>query len=204
MNDFRDKIKFMPNGRYKTNSQKAKDFPYYNMYEQDNSFVGRINPKYETRQNKWLKGVSCFVVNKKGQILLERRVSKGLTPGKIDLVSGHLDKEENSIQAMERELQEEIGIKVKKENQLRTIGTLPLIFDNPKGKRKFKIEFFLCNYNNETINIQKDEVDNIFWLPMDEAFELIRQGKTKFPYNEQMEEIFQKVNRSQNIGKERE
>ena len=68
----------------------------------------------------------------------------------------------------------------------------------------FKIEFFLCNYNNETINIQKDEVDNIFWLPMDEVFELIRQGKTKFPYNEQMEEIFQKVNRSQNIGKERE
>ena len=89
--------------------KKQKIFPYYNMYEQDNSFVGRINPKYETRQNKWLKGVSCFVVNKKGEILLERRVSKGLTPGKIDLVSGHLDKEENSIQAMKENYKKKLG-----------------------------------------------------------------------------------------------
>lgn len=204
MESFRDKIKFVPKDKYKPNSQKAKDFPYYNMYEKDGSFVGRINPKHEVRQNKWLQGVSCFVMNEQGKILLEQRAGKGLTPGKIDLVSGHVDKEEMPEQSMKRELQEEVGIKVTKRNQLKSLGTLPLVFESEKNKRKFKIEFFCCQYNNEVIKRQKEEVDNIFWLPMEEVFELIRKGKTKFPYNIQMEEIFQKIRDAKNMDKERE
>ena len=204
MDNFRDKIKFVPKDKYKPKFQKTKDFPYYKMYEEDGSFVGRINPKYEVRQNKWLQGVSCFVMNEQGEILLEKRAGKGLTPGKIDLVSGHVDKEETPEQSMSRELQEEVGIAVTKNSQLRSLGVLPLVFENNNNRRKFKIEFFCCQYNNETMKMQKEEVEDVFWLPMEDVFELIKRGKTKFTYTIQMEEIFQKIGTIKNMNKERE
>lgn len=205
MESFRDKIKIAPKDKYKMDSIKAKDFPYYNMYEKDGSIVGKINPKHELRQNKWLQGVSGFVVNEKGEILLEKRTSTGLTPDKIDLVSGHMDKEETPEQAMIRELREEVGIETTKKNSnLEQLGTIPLIFTSRGSKRKFMITFFYCKYNGQAIQKQNTEVDKIMWLPMSEAFDLIRNGKTKFPYDTQLENIFKKVQEQQNKGKERE
>ena len=43
------------------------------------------------------------------------------------------------------------------------------------------------------MKIQKEEIDKIVWLPLEEAFELIRCGRTKFPKNYDYEEIFEKV-----------
>ena len=121
MENFRDRIKIAPKDKYKINSRNIKDFPYYNMYEKDGKLIGRINPKHELRQGKWLQGVSCFVINEKGEVLLEQRTRKGLTPGKIDLVSGHMEKEETAEECMKRELQEEVGINVTKNKQLKQL-----------------------------------------------------------------------------------
>ena len=63
-------------------------------------------------ENEWLKGVTCFVINEKGEALIEVRANKGLTPGKKDLCSGHLDDRETETQAMIRELREELGIEL--------------------------------------------------------------------------------------------
>lgn len=203
MEDFRDRIKFIPKDKYKM-PEGIKDFPYYKMYEKDGTLVGRVNQKHELIQNKWLEGVSCFVINEKGEILLEGRANTGLTPKKIDLVSGHMDKEETPEQSMKRELEEEIGLKVTSNSQLRQLGTIPLVFVSGQSKRKFRITFFSCQYHGEQITKQDEEIDSISWLPMEEVFDLIREGKTKFPYDIKLEEIFQKVQagREKNRGRE--
>ena len=47
--------------------------------------------------------------------------------------------------------------------------------------------------NNSDVTYQKSEIDKIVWLPLEETFELIQSGKTKFPKNYNYEEIFEKV-----------
>ena len=41
--------------------------------------------------------------------------------------------------------------------------------------------------------IQKEEISDIEWLQMEKAFDLIRQGKTKFLYDKRYEKIFEQV-----------
>ena len=41
--------------------------------------------------------------------------------------------------------------------------------------------------------MQKEEIEKIVWLPLEETFQLIKSGRTKFPTNYDYELIFQKV-----------
>ena len=51
------------------------------------------------------------------------------------------------------------------------------------------------------IKFQKEEVEKIYWVPMQECFELIRSGRTKFPNDYDYEEIFNKVKEIQQGNK---
>ena len=84
----------------------------YRVYDKDGKYKRTIDKTDEKNldESDWLKGVTCFVINEKGEVLIEVRANKGLTPGKNDLCSGHLDNDETETQAMVRELKEELGI----------------------------------------------------------------------------------------------
>ena len=176
---------------------------YYKVYDNNKRFIRRINQKDELQENNFLKGVTCFVVNKKGEVLIEQRARKSkLMPGELDLCSGHVDKEETYTQAMIREYAEELhsGSKEEQEkaineaiNKLKPIIELDLHFKNKGKNRNFFIKFYTLLTENTDINVQQEEIEEILWIPMNECFELIRKGKTKFPYDDRYEEIFEKV-----------
>ena len=157
----------------------------------------RTKKEKEIKNNEWLKGVSCFVLNSKGEVLIEQRANKGLTPGKLDLCSGHIDNVEIPFQSMVRELKEELGIDIRQEYNANlyqlTPKNCPLIFES-KGKQKnFFITFFCLARKNEKIITQKSEVENIRYMNLEDAFELIQTGKTKFPKDFNYEPIFKQV-----------
>ena len=74
----------------------------YNVYNKDGELTRKIDKRQELNisEDEWLKGVTCFVINEKGEVLIEKRVNKGLTPGKLDLCSGHVDGDETQTQAI--------------------------------------------------------------------------------------------------------
>lgn len=96
----------------KINKPKANETKY-RVYDRDGNLKKIILQSEEKNieDNEWLRGVSCFVINENNEILVERRVNRGLTPGKLDLCSGHIDGSETPTQAMIRELKEELGIR---------------------------------------------------------------------------------------------
>ena len=169
----------------------------YKVYDENGEFK-RIIEKAEEKtltENEWLKGVTCFVINEKGEALIEVRANKGLTPGKKDLCSGHLDNKETETQAMVRELREELGIC---EDEARNVikvtpQGVPLGFESKGRIKKFFITFFCLKRKTSKVEIQEEEIDRIVWLPLEEAFELIKSGRTKFPKNYDYSEIFEKV-----------
>ena len=149
-------------------------------------------------KDQYLHGVTCFVINEKNEVLMEVRANTELTPGKIDLVSGHVNGNEVGIAAMLRELDEEIGIKGVLGSDIRRVNDLskPLGFES-KGKiRNFHIDFYCMQTKKHHFTIQPEEVESLKWVPMEKAFEMIKNGETKFPKqqkNVNYDKIFDKV-----------
>ena len=128
----------------------------YNVYNKDGELTRKIDKRQELNisEDEWLKGVTCFVLNEKGEVLIEKRVNKGLTPGKLDLCSGHVDGDETQTQAMIRELGEELGIKTEEAMNVIKITKDGLPFELESGEKKLhffnygillKKKFILCN-----------------------------------------------------------
>lgn len=176
----------------------------YNVYNQNGELIGKIDKNQEQNMNEngWLGGVTCFVINEKGEVLIEKRVNKGLTPGKLDLCSGHIDGDETQTQAMIRELDEELGIKTEEAiNVIKvTPNVVPLKFESSGKKKNFLITFYCLKRNSSNVVLQEEEVEKIYWLPLEETFELLKSGRTKFPTDYDYEGIFQKVREIYNRG----
>lgn len=176
------------------------DIKYYKVYDKNKRFIRKIIQKDELQEDNFLKGVTCFVINKNGEILIEQRARKSkLMPNQLDLCSGHVDNQETYTQAMIREYVEELHSQrpdiARNEaiNKLKPITELDLNFKNNGQTRNFFIKFFIIRTDIEDVDIQEEEIEKIMWIPMEECFDLIRTGKTKFPYDERYEKIFEKV-----------
>ena len=169
----------------------------YKVYDKSGKLKKLIykSKEKELNEDSWLNGVTCFVINEKGEALIEKRVNKGLTPGKLDLCSGHVDGEETQTQAMIRELKEELGIQLEEAMNVVKItqDAVPLQFKSSGKNKNFFITFYCLKRNNSDIVFQKEEIDKIVWLPIEETFELIKSGRTKFPKEYNYEKIFEKV-----------
>lgn len=169
----------------------------YKVYDENGNYKKTIDKSDEgtLNENDWLNGVTCFVINEKGEVLIEVRANKGLTPGKNDLCSGHLDNEETETQAMIRELQEELGISLEEAMNVVKVTpkAVPLGFESSNKIKNFFITFYCLKRNSSDIKIQKSEIDRVVWLPLEETFALLKSGRTKFPKNYEYKEIFETV-----------
>ena len=169
----------------------------YKVYDKSGKLKKLINKskEKELNENEWLNGVTCFVINENKEVLIEKRANKGLTPGKLDLCSGHVDGEETQTQAMIRELKEELGIQLEEAINTTKItpNAVPLQFESSGKNKNFFITFYCLKRNNSNVIFQKEEIDKIVWLPLEETFELIKSGRTKFPKEYNYDKIFEEV-----------
>ena len=169
----------------------------YKVYDKNGNFKRTItkNQELELTNNEWLKGVTCFVLNENGEVLIEKRTNKGLNPGQLDLCSGHVDDDETQTQAIIRELKEELGIGIEEAMNVTklTQDGMPFEFESSGLTLNFLITAYCLKRNSSEVTIQKDEIDAIAWVPLEKCFELIKANKTKFPSNYDYEELFQKV-----------
>ena len=176
--EFKDRIK----ANIKSNNE------YYKVYDKNGKYIRDIKIEDEKKlENEYLYGVTCFVINENNQVLMEERANTELTPGKIDLVSGHVNGKETGIEAILRELREEVGIYNVEYNEIGKLNELskPLGFES-KGKiRNFLIDFYCVFIDSKQVTkIQKEEVNSYEWVPMNIAIDRIVNGHTKFPKQE--------------------
>ena len=169
----------------------------YNVYDENGKIIDEINKKDEMNLGSdiWLKAVTCFVLNEKGEALIEKRVNKGINPGQLDLCSGHVDINETQTQAMIRELGEELGIDLEEAINVVKVSQDDLKFQIESSCKilNFLGTMYCLKRDSSKVNIQKEEIEKIVWLPLEETFELIKCGKTRFPKDFEYEEIFQNV-----------
>ena len=142
------------------------------------------NAKREKLEREWIRGpklpencyhlvVHVWVKNNKGEYLISQRAENRLSfPLMWECTGGSVLKNESSIDGAIREVKEEVGIDLDRDN-----GKLIL----SKIREEFNdiFDVWLFEYNGE-INLEKattDEVKQVKWLTKEDIRELFNQNK---------------------------
>ena len=156
--------------------------------------TGKIKTKSEIkRDGDYHKVIAVLIVNDDNILIHQRSKNKKVYPNLWSLfVRGHVQAGEDSLDAALREIKEEIGIDVDK-SELEFLYTL-----KEEAKKKDYIEnmfydtFLLRKkIDLKDITIQKEEVDDIKYINIDEVYNLIKNGSKEFvPNDEDYKRIF--------------
>lgn len=117
--------------------------------------------------------------NDKGgiDVLLQKRSrNKDSYPGCYDISSaGHIPAGSDFVESAVRELNEELGIKVS-ENDLEERGMRMIHYDDIFHGQRFidnqitkVFRIKMNDLNIETLNLQKEEVESVMWMDLDEC-----------------------------------
>lgn len=175
---------------------------YLDVVDENNQLTGKTEERNIIHEKGiWHREVAVWIMNEKGEILLQKRAAtKKQEPNKWAICAGHIDAGESVESAIIREIEEELGIKVKIE-ELEFLNTYKKQNDIPSNNIKnynFQYMYFLkTNCKIEDYKIQQEELSQIKYIPFKE-FEYIVKSKdknvtfTKQPYMPEMIEILRR------------
>ena len=146
---------------------------YFDVLDENGNKTGKIKLRSEVhRDGDWHKGVHIWIINDKGEILLQRRcATKDSNPNMLDISSaGHLTAGDESLSGAIRELKEELNLDVKPE-ELQFIKTL-------KRNSKYTSTFINNEFDDlyilrttksiDDMKYQEEEISEIFFVPYKE------------------------------------
>lgn len=134
--------------------------------DENNELTGQVEDRWIAyEKGLWRRTVSCWIMNEKGEILLQKRAGdKRKNPNKWAKTGGQVDAGETVEEAIFREVKEELGIEVPKEQ----IKVIDIHKSNDKNKR-FSYNFiFVVNYKIEDYILQKEEVAEVKYVTIEE------------------------------------
>lgn len=141
--------------------------------DENNQLTGKVLDRKEIHEKGlWHRQVSCWIMNKEGKILFQKRAStKKKNPDKWAKTGGHVDSGEEPIVGMQREIEEELGVKI-------PIEKLELLTIEKVKKDLFKDDIYHCyygynyftvvNYEIEEYTMQKEEVSDLKYISIEE------------------------------------
>lgn len=152
----------------------------FDVLNEKGEYTGRVESREMCHKDGlWHKAVAVFAINSKGQVLLQKRSSnKKLWPNTWDITAGgHVLTGEFGFEAIIREIKEELGIDIDKEN-ITFIGSS--ISSNVKGdivNNHFN-EFYIINKDiDETeLELQEEEVSEVKWMDKAEIIERVKNN----------------------------
>lgn len=141
--------------------------------DENGNMAGVIKPKKEAHRKGLLhKVVHVWIYNSKGEVLIQKRsLVKPSYPGLWDIsVAGHVSTGEKPEDAAVREMHEELGIKIRK-NDLHFIEIKKLSQIDPKlnwyNKEFAYIYLWRFDGNTSKFRLQEEEVDSVRFIPLE-------------------------------------
>ena len=153
----------------------------FDVLNEKGEYTGKVEARERChKEGLWHKAVCCFIINSKGQVLLQKRSSKKkLWPNMWDITGGgHVLTGEFGFQAIIREMKEELGIDLEK-NHMTFIGSA--ISTNIKGdvvNNHFNEFYIVTKDVDETkLKLDPEEVSEVKWIDKNEIIERISNKK---------------------------
>lgn len=115
-------------------------------------------------------GVDVWIINSENKILIQKRSSqKKLSPNVWAMTGGSVIKGETSIQTIEREALEELGVKLNIEN-------LKLVNHYRTGNVWLDVYLLKQDINIDDVIMQKEEVSEVKWATYEEIEQIYQNG----------------------------
>ena len=151
---------------------------YFDVLNNKGDYTGKIESREKChKEGLWHKAVAVFVINSKGQVLLQRRSpNKKMWPNMWDMTAGgHVLSGEFGFQS--RECKEEIGIILDKRD-ITFIGCS--ISTNIKGdiiNNHFN-EYYIAKKEIDlnSLKLQREEVSEVKWMDKEEIINRIKEN----------------------------
>ncbi len=121
------------------------------------------------------EAVVVFIVNSQKQILLGKRSGKeAADQGKWGLLAGHVDQKETKVEAIRRELKEEIGLDFA-DNEFHPLDYTEL---NQEKHNAHLIYFYYlkADFAISDCHMQKDELSALKWVDIDTVINLVKNN----------------------------
>lgn len=161
--------------------------------DENGNFTGKIMDKDEAHDKNLLHNeVGLFLINDKGQVLLQKRSSnKRFDPNKWALCAGHVEAHESLEEAMLREAKEEIGIDISK-NDLHQFGEKDVLIRNSNSHITY-FYYIKTNMEEKEFTIQEDELSEVKWFYIDEVIDMINKKDTSIVFGGNRLKLFEQL-----------
>lgn len=149
-----------------------EEIEYLDVLNENGEFTGVTESREKChREGLWHRANYCFIFNNNDDVLLQKRSSnKKLWPNLWDVTAGgHILSGEFGVNALIRELKEELGIDVEEKDLKYLVGSTSVNKIGDVINKHFN-ECFIVTKNIEIDNIvlQKEEVSDIKWFSKEE------------------------------------
>ena len=156
--------------------------------DENNQLTGQVEERWTAyEKGLWRRTVSCWIMNAKGEVLLQKRTAnKRRNPNKWAKTGGQVDSGESVEEAIFREIKEELGIEIPKE-QIKVID----IYKSDDKNKRFGYNFiFVVNYKTEDYILQKEEVAEVKYLTIEDMELAKKNNDTNYTFCNWNEEDF--------------
>ena len=162
--------------------------------DENNNLTGQVEERWLAfEKGLWRRTVSCWIMNEKGEVLLQKRAGeKRRNPNKWAKTGGQVDSGETVEEAIFREVKEELGIEIPKE-QIK----IDSIYKSDDKNRRFAYNYiFVVNYKIEDYVLQKEEVADVKYFTIEELEEIRKNNDLNYTFsNWSIEDFEREINK---------
>ena len=153
---------------------------FFDVLNENGEYTGRVESRKKCHsEGMWHKAVAVFMINSKNQVLLQKRSpKKKLWPNTWDITAGgHVLAGEFGFETIIREIQEEIGINVEK-NDMTFIGAATSTNISTDIVNKHFNEYYIVNkdVDESKLKLQEEEVSEVKWIDKEEIIKKIKDN----------------------------
>jgi isopentenyl-diphosphate Delta-isomerase len=167
------------------------------IYDSNNRPLNKKVMKSEAhKKGLWHRVAHVWIYNSNKEVLLQlRSKDKEVYPNVWDIsVAGHISTGEREIQSAMREIEEEIGLKVK-ESELKLWNIRNVHFTTSTTINNEIIYLYLLKHDVDVneLKIQKEEIQKIKFFNLNELYKDLKEHPEKYTHIEYFFEMIDKI-----------
>lgn len=148
------------------------------IYNKEKNKTGKIIERKDgvkLNKEEYVLAVQCWIINKKGEILLTQRKFDKIHGGKWEPTGGLVISGENSFQGMKRELQEEIGIDISNDE----LFLVKEKIEKGENYNTFRDVYIIKkDIDLKELHFNDGEVINAQYVTIEKLLHMIEQGES--------------------------